>query len=229
MRVLVVEDDIELQGQLSRMLEHSGFQVNLAADGQEGLYYATDYDIDVAIIDLGLPKMDGLELINRIRDKDLDFPILVLTARSGWRAKVQGLDSGADDYLTKPFQPEELMARVNALLRRASGKTHTKIVHGPLALDLKKKTVLNGDLEMDLTAFEYKVLEHFMMHPKVIVNKARLVDCLYDYNEEKDSNVIEVIIARLRKKLELQAKFKPIETLRGRGYRFNPDNHDGSG
>jgi two-component system response regulator PhoP len=220
MRILLVEDDKELQGQLQRRLEHMGNQVNVAEDGIEALYYIGEYEIDLAIIDLGMPKMGGLEVIRRLRDENYEFPVLILTARSGWRSKVEGLDAGADDYLTKPFQPEELEARINALLRRTTGLSQSKLTVGPFTLDLKLSTAFVNNEEITLTAFEYKILEYFMMNPRKITTKSMLIDRLYDDSEDKDSNVVEVIIARLRKKLDPDANYQPIETLRGRGYRF---------
>ncbi len=220
MRLLLVEDDRELQGQLQRMLERRDFQLNIAEDGIEALYHTGEYEIDLAIVDLGLPKMDGLELIRRLREGKREFPILVLTARTGWKAKVEGLDAGADDYLTKPFQPEELLARVNALLRRSSGRTSTRLEHGPIALDTVSNVVYLEEQEIDLTAFEFKVLEQFLTHPGKIITRSMLIDRLYDQQEDKDSNVVEVIIARLRKKLDPKGDYRPIETLRGRGYRL---------
>jgi len=220
MRILVVEDDKELQGQLQRRLEHMGNYVNVAKDGLEALYYVGEYAIDLAIIDLGMPRMGGLEVIQRLREESHEFPMLILTARSGWRSKVEGLDAGADDYLTKPFQPEELEARVNALLRRSTGLSQSKLKIGPFTLDLKLSAVFVNNEEITLTAFEYKILEYFMMNPRKVTTKSMLIDRLYDDSEDKDSNVVEVIIARLRKKLDPDAKYQPIETLRGRGYRF---------
>jgi len=220
MRILLVEDDLEIQQQLQALFERREFQVNVASDGMEALFYAGEYEIDLAVVDLGLPKMDGLELIEKLRQGRREFPILVLTARSTWKSKVQGLDAGADDYLTKPFQPEELLARVNALLRRAHGRTSTRLELGPLALDTRSHVIYLHDQEMDLTAFEFKVLEHFLMHPGKIVTRTMLIDRLYDDQEDRDSNVVEVIIARLRKKLSVKDDYRPIETLRGRGYRF---------
>jgi two-component system response regulator PhoP len=220
MRILVVEDDKELQGQLQRRLEHMGNYVNVAKDGLEALYYVGEYAIDLAIIDLGMPRMGGLEVIQRLREESHEFPMLILTARSGWRSKVEGLDAGADDYLTKPFQPEELEARVNALLRRSTGLSQSKLKIGPFTLDLKLSAVFVNNEEITLTAFEYKILEYFMMNPRKVTTKSMLIDRLYDDSEDKDNNVVEVIIARLRKKLDPDAKYQPIETLRGRGYRF---------
>jgi two-component system response regulator PhoP len=220
MQILVVEDDKELQGQLQRRLEHMGNQVSVAEDGIEALYYVGEYEIDLAIIDLGMPKMGGLEVIRHLRNDNHAFPVLILTARSGWKSKVEGLDAGADDYLTKPFQPEELEARVNALLRRSTGLSQSKLKVGPFTLDLKLSTAFVNNEEIMLTAFEYKILEYFMMNPRKITTKSMLIDRLYDDSGDKDSNVVEVIIARLRKKLDPDAMYQPIETLRGRGYRF---------
>ncbi|MFK8050952.1 MAG: response regulator [Halioglobus sp.] len=220
MRVLLVEDDMELRGQLQRQLERLAYQVSLAGDGEEAFYYASEYDIDVAIVDLGLPKMDGIELIQRLRDNGYGFPILVLTARAGWKDKVKGLDAGADDYLTKPFQLEELTARVKALLRRAAGHTSSTLQFGSISLNISTNELSVDGLEVDLTAFEYKVLEHFVMNPGKITTKSMLIDRLYGDNEDRESNVVEVIIARLRKKLDPTGEHRPIETLRGRGYRF---------
>lgn len=221
MRVLVIEDDVDLQEQLKNALNHSDFIVDVASDGVEGIYYGNEYQYDLVIVDLGLPKMDGMDVIQKLRESGHHYPILILTARSGWKSKVQGLDIGADDYLVKPFQMEELLARANALMRRAAGQAQSVISKGPITLNLKTKRVqLNGD-ELDVTAFEYKILQYFLTHPDQIVSKPMLVDYLYAQDDEKDSNVIEVIIARLRKKLDPSNSLKPIETLRGRGYLFN--------
>ncbi|MFT7129862.1 MAG: two-component system response regulator PhoP [Gammaproteobacteria bacterium] len=220
MRILLVEDDIELQTQLKIMLERRGFQLNTAEDGVEALYHASEYQIDLAIVDLGLPKMDGIELIRRLREDNHHFPILILTARSGWKSKVLGLDAGADDYLTKPFQPEELAARINALIRRATGQTRTLLEVGLVTLDTTTNAVYVNQQEIDLTDFEYRLLEQFITHPGKILSRSMLIDRLYDQQDDKDSNVVEVIIARLRKKLDVEGSYRPIETLRGRGYRF---------
>jgi two-component system response regulator PhoP len=220
MHILLVEDDKELQGQLRRKLSYMGFQVSVAEDGVEALYYITEYEIDLAIVDLGLPRMDGMQLIMQLRETAQELPVLILTARTGWQSKVQGLNAGADDYLVKPFQFEELNARVNALLRRASGPTQATLQIGPIRLDVSSQIVSVNDDEIGLTAFEFKVLEYFMTNPQKITSKFTLMDRLYDGNEETESNVIEVIIARLRKKLDPCGALQPIETLRGRGYRF---------
>jgi len=220
MRVLLVEDDAELQGQLQRQLERMEYQVCVAGDGQEGLYYAREYDIDIAIVDVGLPRMDGIELIQYLRKNGYGFPVLILTARSGWQDKVKGLDAGADDYLSKPFQLEELTARLKALLRRAAGYTSSCVTFGSISLDISTNEVSVDGTVIELTAFEYKVLEHFMMNPGKITTKSMLIDRLYGDSEDRESNVVEVIIARLRKKLDPGGQHQPIETLRGRGYRF---------
>lgn len=224
MRILVVEDDLEIQGQLDRKLTQLGYQVSTASDGLEAMFYLTEYEVSLAIVDLGLPRMDGMSLIQQLRAEEHGLPVLILTARTNWKSKVEGLNSGADDYLVKPFQFEELAARVNALLRRSSGKTKSKLKNGPLCLEMSTQVVSSNNEEIDLTAFEYKVLEYFMMNPQKITSKFTLIDQLYDTNEEADSNVIEVIIARLRKKLDPDGSLKPIETLRGRGYRFRQFN-----
>ena len=221
MRILLVEDDLELQGQLQRKLSHLGYQVSVAEDGVEALFYLAEYDINLAIVDLGLPRMDGMELIQQLRERSHKLPVLILTARTGWQSKVQGLNAGADDYLIKPFQFEELSARINALLRRASGRTQTTLHNGVISLDINSQIVCVNEQEVKLTAFEFKVLEYFMLNPQKITSKFTLIDQLYDGHEETESNVIEVIIARLRKKLDPSGALQPIETLRGRGYRFN--------
>ncbi|MBX2849117.1 MAG: response regulator transcription factor [Acidiferrobacterales bacterium] len=220
MRILVVEDDLEIQGQLQRKLGQLGFQVSVAKDGIEAFYFICEYDIALAVIDLGLPRMDGMQLIQKIRANNHEFPLLVLTARTGWKSKVEGLNSGADDYLVKPFQFEELVARINALLRRSSGRTQSRLQVGPISMDTDSQIIYVNDKEVDLTAFEYRVLEYFMMNPQKIISKFTLIDQLYELNEETESNVVEVIIARLRKKLDPTGSLRPIETLRGRGYRF---------
>jgi two-component system response regulator PhoP len=228
MRALIVEDDPDLLDSLSRLLREQGFAVDTASDGQEGLYLATEFPIDVAIIDLGLPQMSGLELINRLRAAGRKFPVLVLTARSDWQDKVVGLETGADDYLTKPFHPPELLARLNALLRRSAGHAQPLVKMGPVHMDLTSQRVLLNEQELDLTGFEYKVLQYLFMHPDAVVTKTELSEHLYEEDTERDSNVIEVFVGRLRRKLDPDGSLNPIETLRGRGYRLNltaPENH----
>ncbi|MCV6614848.1 MAG: response regulator transcription factor [Cellvibrionaceae bacterium] len=221
MQILIVEDDRELQGQLARQLGAAGFGVQLANDGAQGLYFASEFPIDLAIIDLGLPGMDGMSLIETLRERELEFPILVLTARANWKSKVQGLDAGADDYLTKPFEPEELGARINALLPRSTGGNRKRLSNGPYQLDFGACAFFVDDCEVELTSFEYRLMEHFMLNPGKVASKPLLLERLYDDPvDENNSNVLEVIIARLRKKLDPGSTLKPIETLRGRGYRF---------
>jgi two-component system response regulator PhoP len=218
MRILVVEDEPNLSAQLKERLGAEGFIVDLAADGEEGLYFGREYDYDAAVVDLGLPKLDGMDLIAELRKENRDFPVLVLTARGNWQDKVEGLEAGADDYLTKPFQAEELLARLNALMRRAAGYASPVIEQGSLKLDTAKKEVRVKDALVELTAYEYKVLEYLMLNPSRVVSKTELTDHLYEQDFDRDSNVIEVFVGRLRKKL---TPVNPIRTIRGQGYRFS--------
>jgi two-component system response regulator PhoP len=220
MRALVVEDELALREALRRDLTAAGFTVDLAADGEEGLFAGTEYPIDVAVIDLGLPKLPGLDLIRRLRAKDKRFPILILTARDRWQDKVEGLDAGADDYVAKPFQFEEVLARMQALLRRSGGWASSSLVCGPVVLDTRAQTVMVEGRPVELTTFEYRILEHLMLKAGEIISKTDLTEQLYEQDFERDSNVIEVFIGRLRRKLDPEDRIKPIETLRGRGYRF---------
>ncbi len=217
MRILVVEDDRALQQQLGGRLRDAGYALDLAGDGEEGLYFAREFDYDAAVIDLGLPKLDGRDLIAAIRGEDRRFPILILTARGHWQDKVAGLEAGADDYLTKPFHMEELMARLNALVRRAAGFASPVISQGPLSLDTARKEVRLDGAAVTLTAYEYNLLEYLALNSGRVVSKAELTDHLYDQDFDRDSNVIEVFIGRLRKKLH---PVNPIHTARGQGYRF---------
>lgn len=228
MRVLVVEDDPQLLDSLTAQLREAGFAVDASADGKEGLYLGDEFPVDLAIIDLGLPELPGLELIRSLRQNGRSFPILVLTARTQWQDKVAGLEAGADDYLTKPFHPEELMARINALLRRAGGHARPEVRLGPITVDLTAQRVeLDGE-EVDLTTYEFKVLQYLLLHPDEVVTKTDLSEHIYEEDADRDSNVIEVFIGRLRRKLDPSGELKPIETLRGRGYRLalKPDRVD---
>jgi two-component system response regulator PhoP len=218
MRILVVEDEPNLSAQLKERLSDEGFIVDVALDGEEGLYFGREYDYDAAIVDLGLPKLDGMDLIAELRQDNRDFPVLVLTARGNWQDKVEGLEAGADDYLTKPFQVEELLARLNALMRRAAGYASPVIEQGGLRLDTAKKEVRVEDNLVELTAYEYKVLEYLMLNPSRVISKTELTDHLYEQDFDRDSNVIEVFVGRLRKKLN---PINPIRTIRGQGYRFS--------
>lgn len=221
MRLLIVEDDPVLQDSLAEQLRDAGHVVDTAGDGKEGLYFAEEFKPDLAIIDLGLPIMSGMDLIRAIREQDLSFPILILTARDRWQEKVDGLSAGADDYLTKPFQFEELAARVNALVRRAAGFASPVISCGLVSMDTSAQSVTVSDEEVVLTAFEYRLLECLMLSAGRVISKAELTDRLYEQDFERDSNVIEVLVGRLRRKLDPENSTNPIETLRGRGYRFN--------
>jgi len=220
MKLLVVEDEALLRHHLSSRLGEQGHVVDAVASAEEALYRAAEYNHDLAVVDLGLPGMSGLDLIRQLRSQDKRFPILILTARGNWQDKVEGLAAGADDYVVKPFQFEELEARLNALLRRACGFTQATISAGPLVLDLNRKQAhVDGQL-LALTAFEYRILEYLMRHQQQVVAKERLSEQLYPDDEERDPNVIEVLVGRLRRKLEAHLTFKPIETVRGQGYLF---------
>lgn len=220
MRILLIEDDLRLVASLGQHLRDAGFAVDVSTDGMEGLYLGEEFPIDLAIIDLGLPQLSGLDVIRKLREGGREFPILVLTARSNWQDKVEGLEAGADDYLTKPFQVEELMARVNALLRRAHGHAKPRIELGPVTVDLSAQRVFLDDEEVDLTTYEYKVLNYLVLHPGEVVTKTELSEHIYEEDADRDSNVIEVFVGRLRRKLDPTGTLKPIETLRGRGYRL---------
>ena len=220
MRLLVIEDDSALRDSLCRQLKEAGFGVEQAADGREGLYFALEYPVDLAIVDLGLPEMSGLDVIREVRARGKTYPILILTARDRWQDKVDGLGAGADDYVVKPFHFEEVSARVNALLRRSGGWASSVLSAGPVTLDTARQELrVNGE-EIELTSYEYRIIEHLMLRAGEVISKSELTDRLYDQDFERDSNVIEVFIGRLRKKLDPDNVMKPIETLRGRGYRF---------
>lgn len=223
MRLLVVEDEDAIRRQLVEFLSVQGFAVDQAADGREGLYFATEYDYDLAIVDIGLPIMDGIEVITKARGANKTYPVLILTARGNWQDKVQGLEAGADDYLVKPFHNEELRARVNALIRRASGHASPKLTFGPLILDTAAKSVTRNGQPVELTSYEYNTLEYLALHAGEAISKTVLTEHLYQQDFERDSNVIEVFIGRLRKKLDPDGSLQLITTMRGRGYRFNPD------
>ncbi len=221
MRLLLVEDDVRLQDSLADILREAGFAVDVSGDGIEGLYYGEEFPIDLAIIDLGLPGMSGLDLIRKLRKSERRFPILILTARSEWQDKVTGLEAGADDYMTKPFHPEELKARVAALIRRSAGHAKPEVSFGPVTIDLSSQRVMLNEEEVELTTYEYKVLEYMVLHPGEVVTKTALSEHIYEEDADRDSNVIEVFMGRLRRKIDPDGELKPIETLRGRGYRLD--------
>ncbi len=221
MRILLVEDDTGLQDSLAGILREAGYAVDVSGDGIEGLFFGEEYPLDLAIIDLGLPGLPGLDVIRKLREREKQFPILILTARSEWQDKVEGLESGADDYMTKPFHPEELKARVGALLRRSAGIAQPVIEFGPFKIDLASQRVHKDELEIELTTYEYKVFEYMLMHPDEVVTKTALSEHIYAEDADRDSNVIEVFTGRLRRKIDPQGLMNPIETLRGRGYRLN--------
>lgn len=220
MRILVIEDEPALQQQVCNELKRLGYAVDATADGKEAYYLASEYSFDAAIVDLGLPGLSGLDVIGKLRSDGSRLPILILTARTSWQDKVTGLEQGGDDYLTKPFRMEELSARLKALLRRASGAAGEQLVCGPIELNLSGQQVSLHGSRLDLTGYEYKLLEHLMRQRHRVLSKDELATHLYPHDEESDSNVIEVLVARLRKKLDPRGTLKPIETLRGRGYRF---------
>ena len=228
MRVLIIEDEQVLQQQLADTLREHDYVVDVASDGEEGLYYAREYPIDLAIVDLGLPKMDGVELIRELRSESYAYPILILTARNRWQEKVEGLEAGADDYLTKPFHTEELLARLKVLLRRSVGLADNSLQCGPIRIDTSSKEVFLDDEPVTITAYEYRLLSYLMMHTGKVMSKRQLVDHIYEEDDDRDSNTIEVFIRRLRKKLDPDSSLKPIETQRGRGYRFRIPRSDSS-
>ena len=220
MRVLVVEDEQALREQLVARLRGEGYAVDAAADGEEGAWCGEELPVDAAIVDLGLPGLSGIDMIRRWREAGERFPVLILTARGQWQDKVDGLESGGDDYLVKPFHMEELLARLRALIRRSGGWADPVLRGGPLALDTHSQSLTIDDRPITLTAFEYRILEYLMMHADRVISKSELSEHVYEEDLERDSNVIEVLVGRLRRKLDPQGELRPIETLRGRGYRF---------
>ncbi|MCB1692772.1 MAG: response regulator transcription factor [Pseudomonadales bacterium] len=219
-RLLLIEDEDKLRTQLVEILGRHGYKVEACADGAQGLQIAQKFTYDVAVIDLGLPRVPGITIIEKLRAEGKDYPVIVLTARGDWKDKVDGLAAGADDYLVKPFHVQELLARLEALVRRASGKLRPSISYGPLVMDTRGKRVEVDGRKIDLTAYEFNLLEYLMLRPGEVVSKTELTEHLYEQDFDRDSNVIEVFVGRLRKKLDPDNELKPIETVRGQGYRF---------
>jgi two-component system OmpR family response regulator len=215
MRVLVVEDETALQEQLAEVLRSAGYAVDTAGDGARAEYLGQTESYDAAVLDLGLPRLDGLTVLRRWRRAGIATPVLVLTARDSWTDKVRGIDGGADDYLTKPFQVEELLARVRGLIRRASRQLDAELRAGEVVLDTRRSRVTVRGVPVRLTALEFRVFAYLMHHRGRIVAQRELVDHIYARDDDRDSNTVEVFVARLRRKLGAEA----IETVRGLGYR----------
>ncbi len=220
MRILLIEDETALREQTAQQLRAQNLTVDAVADGEEGLFMGIEYPYDVAIIDLGLPKLSGIEVIQQLREQGFKYPVLILTARGRWQDKVEGLEAGADDYLVKPFHFEELSARLNALARRASGWANATLRCGPIELNPSSQQVFLQQTAVDLTAYEYRLLHFLMLHAGEVISKTELTDHIYELDQDRDSNVIEVFVKRLRGKLDPDKTLNPIETLRGRGYRL---------
>ncbi len=220
MRLLIIEDEAAVRQQLSDFFSSLKFVIDAAPDGKEGSYYAMEFDYDLAIIDIGLPFKDGITIIKELRAAGKTYPILVLTARGSWQDKVNGLEAGADDYLVKPFHTEELRARANALIRRSTGNASPVLDFDPIKIDTSAKTVTVNNATVELTSYEYNTLEYLALHSGEAISKTVLTEHLYHQDFERDSNVIEVFVGRLRKKLDPDNTIKPIKTVRGQGYRF---------
>jgi two-component system OmpR family response regulator len=216
MRILLVEDDQDLQRQLKKALGEAGYVVDAASDGEEGHFLGDTEPYDAVVLDLGLPKLDGVTVLERWRKAGKTFPVLILTARDRWSDKVQGIDAGADDYVAKPFHIEEVLARVRALVRRSAGIAANEIECGPVRLDIKSGRVTVSGNPVKLTSHEYRVLEYLLHHRDRVVSRTELIEHLYDQDFDRDSNTIEVFVGRLRKKIPPDI----IETVRGLGYRI---------
>ncbi len=218
MRVLIVEDEPTIAAQLTDALTAAGYAVDVAGNGVDAHFQGSDENqpFDAVVLDLGLPQMDGLTVLKKWRTAGRTMPVLILTARDNWHEKVSGIDAGADDYLTKPFHMEELLARLRALIRRAGGHASAELVCGPIVLDTRQSRVTVGGQALTLTSHEYRVLDYLMHHPERVVSRSDLIEHIYAQDFDRDSNTVEVFIARLRKKLPEGA----IETVRGLGYRL---------
>ncbi|ALK10108.1 Transcriptional regulatory protein PhoP [Blastochloris viridis] len=218
MRLLVVEDDPDLNRQLASALEEAGYAVDRAVDGEEGHFLGDTEPYDAVVLDLGLPKMDGLSVLEAWRRAGRTMPVLILTARERWSDKVQGFDAGADDYVAKPFHMEEVLARLRALLRRAAGHATSEFTCGPVRLDTRASRVTVAGLAVKLTSHEYRLLAYLMHHQGRVVSRTEIVEHLYEQDFDRDSNTIEVFVGRLRKKLGVDV----IQTVRGLGYVLAP-------
>jgi len=223
MKILVVEDEDTIRNNLIASFKENGFATESAENGEDGLFLAKEYPIDLAVVDIGLPGISGLELISELRQAGNQIPVIVLTARDSWQDKVEGLSTGADDYMAKPFQFEELLARCNALLRRTAGFASPLLKIADIELDTMAQSVRKAGSQIELTAYEYKVLEYLFLNPKKVVSKTELTEHIYEQDFDRDSNVLEVFVGRLRKKIDPKQDLKLIQTLRGQGYRLNPD------
>jgi len=223
MKILIVEDEEIIRSNLITSFKENGFATESAANGEDGLFLAKEYPIDLAVVDIGLPGISGLELIDELRRAGNQIPVIVLTARDSWQDKVEGLSTGADDYMAKPFQFEELLARCNALLRRTAGFASPLLKIADIELDTMAQSVRKSGSQIELTAYEYKVLEYLFLNPKKVVSKTELTEHIYEQDFDRDSNVLEVFVGRLRKKIDPKQDLKLIQTLRGQGYRLNPD------
>ncbi|KQP61698.1 two-component system response regulator [Methylobacterium sp. Leaf399] len=219
MRLLVVEDDRDINRQVVNALEEAGYVADKAFDGEEGGYLGESEPYDAIILDMGLPKADGVSVLQKWRRAGIKTPVIILTARDRWSDKVDGFDAGADDYVTKPFHMEELMARVRALLRRAAGHATSQIACGPVVLDTRSGRVFVDGNPVKLTSHEYRLLSYLMHHTGRVVSRAELTEHLYDQDFDRDSNTIEVFVGRLRKKLAVDL----IQTVRGLGYLVDPN------
>jgi two-component system OmpR family response regulator len=218
MRLLIIEDDPDLNRQLAGALEEAGYAVDRAFDGEEGHFLGDTEPYDAIVLDLGLPKMDGLSVLEAWRRAGRTMPVLILTARDRWSDKVQGFDAGADDYVAKPFHMEEMLARLRALLRRAAGHATSEFTCGPVRLDTRASRVTVAGTAVKLTSHEYRLLAYLMHHQGRVVSRTEIVEHLYEQDFDRDSNTIEVFVGRLRKKLGVDV----IQTVRGLGYLLAP-------
>jgi two-component system OmpR family response regulator len=218
LRLLVVEDDKDLNRQITQALEQSGYAVDRAFDGEEGQFLGDTETYDAVVLDIGLPRKDGITVLEQWRAAGRAMPVLILTARDRWSEKVQGFDAGADDYVAKPFHMEEVLARIRALLRRATGHATNEIVCGPVRLDTKAGRVVVDGAPVKLTSHEYRLLAYLMHHGGRVVSRSEIIEHIYDQDFDRDSNTIEVFVGRLRKKLGVDL----IQTVRGLGYMATP-------